>query len=76
LSEEVVNLLLACRPGNRRLLQTYFGTLAADPQQRGDFIERDAVGRELQVKRFSRWLVTFWSDDPVKELRIVRVEPV
>jgi hypothetical protein len=30
----------------------------------------------LQVKHFGKWLVTFWLDAPVLELRIVDVKKV
>jgi hypothetical protein len=32
--------------------------------------------REFQVKRFGRWLVTFWADDRVLELRVVDLQKI
>jgi hypothetical protein len=37
---------------------------------------KDELGPGLQVRRFGRWLVRYWLDDPVLELRIVDVEKV
>jgi hypothetical protein len=34
------------------------------------FTKRSKRGREHQLNRFGRWLVTFWPDPPVCELRI------
>ncbi len=50
--------------------------MAASPYQKGDWLQRTASGRELQVKRFGRWLIRYWLDDPVLEVRIVDVERV
>jgi hypothetical protein len=46
------------------------------PSQSGDWIQRTQSGREIQVKRFGRWLVSFWLDAPVLELRVVDVKKV
>lgn len=56
---------------NGKSLLRIFGCLARDPLQRGDYVQRSAAGRDLQVKRFGQWLVTYWADQPVLELRIV-----
>ena len=58
----------------REELLRVFDRLAAAPYQRGDYFQRTAAGRELQVKRVGPWLLTFWPDDPVLELRIVDVK--
>jgi hypothetical protein len=50
--------------------------LADSPYQKGEWLQRTASGREVQVKRFGRWLVRYWLDDPVLEVRIVDVERV
>jgi hypothetical protein len=55
----------------REDLLRVFAGLAASPYQRGEWQQRTTSGRELQVKRFGRWLVRYWLDDPVLELRIV-----
>ena len=50
-----------------------FDSLTRDPFQRSSYLQKTLEGRELQVKRFGRWLVTYWLDQPVKEMRIVDV---
>ena len=50
--------------------------LKKNPYQPGDFIEHDDVGRPLDVKVFGSFLLTYWRDALVKELRIVEIERV
>jgi len=45
--------------------------LAEDPFRAGDYVERDDIGRPIQVKIIGRYAVFFWSDHPVKEVKIV-----
>jgi hypothetical protein len=58
----------------REDLLRVFAGLAASPYQKGEWQQRTSSGRELQVKRFGRWLVRYWLDDSVLELRLVDVE--
>ena len=60
----------------REDLLKIFKTLAESPYQTGEWRQKTKSGRELQVKRFGKWLVTFWLDDPVREMRIVDVKKI
>ena len=60
----------------REDLLKIFRTLADSPYQTGGWRQRTKSGRELQVKRFGKWLVSFWLDDPVLEVRIVDVKKI
>jgi hypothetical protein len=53
-----------------------FRSLAESPHQRGEWRQRSRSGREYEVKRFGRWLITFWPDDPASELRVVDVKRI
>ena len=53
-----------------------FKSLADSPYQAGEWRQKTKSGRELQVKRFGKWLVTFWLDAPVLEIRIVDLKKV
>lgn len=66
---------LASRSDQHRLAAIFDGVKAA-PFRRGDFQERDAQGRINEVLVIGNWLVTYWSDHAVRELRVVRVERV
>jgi hypothetical protein len=57
------------------LLRVWQG-LDDSPYQKGEWIQRTSSGRELQVKRCGRWLIRYWLDEPVLEVRIVDVERV
>jgi len=48
--------------------------LAANPHQKGDFEANDDTGRSIQVKVVGAFLVSFWADAFVKELRIINIE--
>jgi len=42
----------------------------------GDFQQRDTAGRLHEVALIYDWLVTYWTDHAVRELRIVNLEQV
>ena len=60
----------------REDLLKIFRALADSPYQLGEWRQKTKSGREMQVKRFGRWLVTFWLDDPVREIRIIDVKKI
>lgn len=72
--EEALSRLLACRAADRRKLLAALESLKKEPDQGGDFVERDDTGRPLQVKVFSSFLLTWWLDSYVSELRVVEIE--
>jgi hypothetical protein len=74
--DSVVEFFSQCSKREREDLLRLFRSLADSPHQRGDWIQKGRSGREFQVKRLGRWLVTFWPDDPVLELRVVDVKKV
>ena len=53
-----------------------FELLASDPYRPGDYREKDAEGRDMEVILVGKFLLTYWADHAVKELRIVRAESV
>ena len=74
--DAVVEFFAGRTKREREDLLQIFARLASSPYQKGEWQQRTRSGRELQVKRFGRWLVRYWLDDPVLELRIVDVEKV
>jgi hypothetical protein len=74
--DSVVEFFSGCTKREREDLLRLFRSLADSPHQRGDWLQKGRSGREFQVKRFGRWLVTFWPDDPVLELRVVDLKKV
>ncbi len=68
-------LVAVSRPQQRRLAAILDGLKAA-PFRTGDFQQRDAAGRLHEVALLDDWLVTYWSDHAVRELRIVSLEQI
>ena len=74
LNEASAHFLLALRARNRQRLLAALDALAANPHQKGDFEANDDTGRSIQVKVVGAFLVSFWADAFVKELRIINIE--
>jgi len=74
--DSVLELFTERSKREREELQRIFRSLADSPYQTGEWRQKTKSGRELQVKRFGKWLVTFWLDAPVLELRIVDVKKI
>jgi len=61
---------------DRDRLQRAFEQLADNPFHRPDF-EPPRSGRVcLQVNRFGGWLVTWWADHAVREVRVVGIQRI
>ncbi len=76
LDEDVMRFMIALSPAVRRRLVTLLEQLrehASDPE---DFREQDATGRWLNVKAIRPFLITYWLDSPVDELRIVDIQRI
>ncbi len=74
--DSVLELFTERSKREREELLRIFRSLADFPYQTGEWRQKTKSGRELQVKRFGKWLVTFWLDAPVLELRIVDVKKI
>jgi hypothetical protein len=70
----VIELFTESKRREREELLRIFQALADNPFEQGDYRPRTAAGREIQVKRFGPWLVTYWSDHPTSEVRVVEVQ--
>ena len=74
--DAVLNYFSGRSRREREELLRIFAALAEDAYQRGDWRQQTKSGRELEVKRFGKWLISFWLDDPVLEVRIVDVKKI
>ena len=45
------------------------------PFSTGDVTFRDGTDREIQVSNTGKFLVSHWTDHPVKTVRVVKIEP-
>ncbi len=73
---ETFRFLLTLRAFERQMLDDAFQSLADNPFRRGDYQERDEEGRAMEILLKGRFVLTFWADHAVREVRIVRVERV
>lgn len=76
LDEDAFEFVLTRRARARLVLIEALDSLRADPYQERDFEVTDRSGRTLSVRRARPFLVTYWLDASVKEVRIVNIEVV
>ncbi len=71
---EVVRVFSVLGKRQRERLLRIFDQLTENPFQTGDSIQRDHVGRFLQVKRFGEWTVTYWPEHLGEVVHVVATE--
>ena len=76
ISEAVTESLFKLKNRDRSFLLNSFHQIAANPSRQPDFLLRRVGDRELSVRAFDRWQITFWVDQWAKEVRIVEVRIV
>lgn len=74
LNESSVHFLLGIKARHRQELIHALEAIAAEPLQKGDFEGKDDTGRSIQIKVAGSFLISFWPDTFVKELRIINLE--
>jgi hypothetical protein len=67
-------VLAATQGVGRRQLLAVLDQIAANPFHKGDLQQRDPAGRVHEVALLGDWLVTYWPDHAVKEIRVVALE--
>ena len=55
-------------------IECWVNQIERAPATRGDYTEQDDDGRELQVAVLSAAVITYWTDDAVREVRVVGIE--
>ncbi len=70
-----MTLAVAPRREQRRLA-AMLDSLKIAPFRAGDLQERDTQGRRHEVLVAGDWVITYWLDHAVRELRIVGLEPI
>ena len=74
--EKVLQLAFEVSQENRRLLITALDQLQANWRLPSDYRERDSEGRTNEVKLFGNFLITYWIDDAVREIRVKEIVEV
>jgi hypothetical protein len=49
----------------------FLESLSSDPFQKGDYQDRTPQGREVQVKVIGSHALFYWTDHPVREVKVV-----
>jgi len=52
-------------------LTRLFDELADDPYRMGDYVERDEIGRPIQVLILGRVALWYWADHAAKEVKVL-----
>lgn len=76
LSEPAAMTLATASRSDQRKLALILDNVKKTPFRQGDLQENDTQGRINEVIVAGDWLVTYWPDHAVRELRIVRLERV
>lgn len=74
LHEHAWAALSRAQSAERRRLLAVLDELKAAPLRGGDFHQRDSTGRVHEVALLGAWLVTYWIDHAVAEIRVVDLE--
>ena len=71
-----IEILRLSRPKARERDQiiAFLENLAENPGKRGDYEERDEVGRPVQIKIVGGYALTYWADHAVKEVKLIHLE--
>lgn len=76
LSSKALAFMLALRKRRQRQLSDLLYRLADYPHQPGDYESTDDAGRKIQHLRTAHLVISFWSDDSSRELRITEIDEV
>ena len=74
LASDVAEMALRLPARQREDLIRIFRFLASDPSHEGDSSFKDSSFREIRKKRFGKWVIAYWPDHPVREVRIVGLQ--
>ena len=62
------------RGRQRDQIEAFFRSLAENPYQKGDYVDHDPVGHEIQICIVGKYAVHFWTDHPVKEVKVIDLQ--
>jgi hypothetical protein len=76
LDEVAFQCFVSSRAADRRRLLSAFEELRADPHRQPDYHASDGTGRALSVWASRPFLITYWLDSFVSEIRIVNIQRI
>ena len=72
----VFEVLRGLRRPDRRKIEEFLQRLVRQPSLPGDFEAPSDDGKIHRVKIVGNWLVSYWSDDAVREIRFTNLEAI
>lgn len=51
----------------------FIESLAKDPNQVGDYTEKDKSDRQIEIKVIGQYAITYWADHPVREVKVTDI---
>jgi mRNA-degrading endonuclease RelE of RelBE toxin-antitoxin system len=64
IAAEVIQTLRSCPRREQLIITRLFEELSENPFRKGDYVEKDEIGRPVQVVIVGRRAVCFWADHP------------
>jgi hypothetical protein len=71
---EVFQYLATLKRAERERIIRWIEALPRGPLDPGDYSERDAAERNVQVKIVGRHALSYWCDGPVNEIKVVKIQ--
>ena len=66
-------VLRSLRGVQRQRIAAFIDSLGQNPNFEGDYSEQDESGRRIEIRVIGRYAVVYWSDHPVKEVKVVSI---
>jgi hypothetical protein len=76
LNETAAMTFATATRAEQRQLAVILDQLKRAPFRAGDYRQKDETGRMNEVVLLEDWLVTFWSDHAVQEIRVANLEQI
>jgi mRNA-degrading endonuclease RelE of RelBE toxin-antitoxin system len=68
---DVVDFVASLKPADRRLLSKRMRQIQEFPSNYCDYIERDSVGRLIQVHLVGRYAIEYWEDFADRHVKVL-----
>jgi hypothetical protein len=76
IDEAPFEFFVSRRASERRFLLKAFERLKSEPYQTADYFAKDDSDRPLSLKGFQPFLITYWLDQAVKEVRVLDIKRI
>ena len=76
LDEAAFQFFVSAPAGERRKLLSAFDQLRNNPNRQPDYQSKDSTGRTLSVFAMRPFLLTYWIDALVSEVRVLNIQKI